>query len=300
LYKAVVGLSFAGGCALPALTFAPLLWSRRHIYFWGAVAGLASCCWVWVKLGAPPSDVIHRYSIASYFTLALFIAGGIGAVALAVSDCYRNKDAGSVLLLVWVLGTLIFASFVNWTVNGRSVLPMIPAIGILLARRVEAVGGLAKSLRMVTLVAPLVLSGAVSFWVSCADAAEANAARTAAQYVRDRFVKPGVHVSFEGHWGFQYYMQALGFEPVDFWEFKVEKNGDLMVIPENNSNASARAVGSELVGSQETFAVPANTGATTMNPVSGAGYYTDVWGPLPYSFGPAPAESYTVLRLKKP
>jgi 4-amino-4-deoxy-L-arabinose transferase-like glycosyltransferase len=288
LYKALAGLSFAGGCALPALTFAPVLWRRRFRVVGAIAAGLASCCWVWV----------HSYSMATHVTLALFIAGGFGAVALAVSDWRRNKDADSALLLAWVLGTLVFASFVNWSVNARSVLPMIPAVGILLARRVEAMGGLAGRLPMAALALPLVLSGAVSLWVACADATEANAARTAARYVRDHFVTSGLQVSFAGHWGFQYYMQALGFKPVDFWEFTVERDGDVVVIPPNNSNVTP--IPSQMVASQETFAVPTNAGATTMSLVSGAGFYSDIWGPLPYAFGPVPSGVYTVVRLKRP
>jgi hypothetical protein len=35
-----------------------------------------------------------------------------------------------------------------------------------------------------------------------------------------------------------------------------------------------------------------------MNGSAGAGYYSDGWGPLPFVFGPAPAEDYLVFRAK--
>jgi 4-amino-4-deoxy-L-arabinose transferase-like glycosyltransferase len=300
LYKALAGLSFVGGCALPALTFAPVLWSRRFVCTAGAVAVLAGGCWGWVRTGGPAALLHYRESPYLRVTLALFIAGGVCALALAFSDWRRSRDADSMLLLLWVLGTFGFASFLNWGVNARSVLPMIPAVAILLARRVQAAGKLAGKLPLAKLAAALAVSGAVSLWVCCADTAQANSARMAAQYVRDRLSRPELTVSFEGHWGFQYYMQAFGFSPVDFWEFSVKKNGDLLVIPDNNSNASVQAVSSRLVASRETFAFPINTGATTIGIVSGAGFYSDLWGPLPYAFGPAPPERYTVLRLQKP
>ena len=44
-------------------------------------------------------------------------------------------------------------------------------------------------------------------------------------------------MSFEGHWGFQYYMQAYHFQPIDFRDFHVG-NGDLVVIPDNSSYAT--------------------------------------------------------------
>jgi hypothetical protein len=78
----------------------------------------------------------------------------------------------------------------------------------------------------------------------------------------------------------------------------VERDGDVVVIPPNNSNVTP--IPSQMVASQETFAVPTNTGATTMSLVSGAGFYSDIWGPLPYAFGPAPSGVYTVVRLKRP
>jgi hypothetical protein len=299
VYKAVVGLSFAGGCALPALTFAPVIWSRRLILLGGAAAGIADLL-VGIGVLGMPSYIAHDHRNVLSLQLALFIAGGVGALALAFSDWRRRRDAGSVLLLLWVLGTLVFASFVNWSVNARSVLPMIPAVGILLARRLEMAGGLAGKLPLAKLVVPLVVSGAVSLWVTWADATLANSARVAAQFVRDRLSTSGVRVSFGGHWGFQYYMQAFGFRPVDFRRFAV-RDGDLVVVPDNNSNIGVQSIPSRLVASQETFAVAhMNTGVMTMSPAWGAGFYSDVWGPLPYAFGPASSDGYTVLRLQIP
>jgi len=188
---------------------------------------------------------------------------------------------------------------VNWTVNARSVLPMIPAVGILLARRVETAGGPAGKPPLAKLVAPLVVSGLVALWVTGADAGLANSARTAAQYVRDRWRTPAVQVRFEGHWGFQYYMQAFGFSPVDSRGFRYA-NGDLLVIPDNNSDSSVQSIPPRVVASRETLAFPMNAGVTTIGAASGAGFYSDRWGPLPYAFGPVPPEGYTVLRLRLP
>ena len=69
--------------------------------------------------------------------LILFIAGGISVLALAIADYRRERDADSLFLLLWVAGTFWFTAYLNWTVNARSILPMVPAVGILLARRLE-------------------------------------------------------------------------------------------------------------------------------------------------------------------
>jgi 4-amino-4-deoxy-L-arabinose transferase-like glycosyltransferase len=298
LYSALEGLSFAGGCALPALTFAAVIWSRRGILLGGAAAAIAG---LFVGMGGSGMApvIAHDHRIALGLQLALFIAGGVGALALAFADWRRNRDPGSVLLLAWVLGTWIFASFVNWTVNARSVLPMVPAVGILLARRLETRGGFAGKLRLAKLVAPLVVSAAVALWVGWADASLANSAREAARYVRDHLSKPGINVSFEGHWGFQYYMQTYHFQPVDYRDFHVG-NGDLVVIPENSSYAAVQSIPANVVASRGVLALPVKARMTTMSGAWGSGFYSADLGPLPYSFGPALTEYYTVLRLHNP
>ena len=297
-YKVLVGLSFAGGCALPALTFAPLIWSRRMILLAAAAAG-GACFLVGIGVIGMPAGPAqdHRHIVSAQ--MALFVAGGIGALALAVSDWRRRGDADSLLLLLWIVGTWLFSWCVNWSVNARSVLPMVPAVGILLARRLELGGAPAGKLQMARLIVPLALSGGVSLWVTWADASQANSSRMAAQYARDRLSTPGSKVSFEGHWGFQYYMQAYGFQPVDFRNFIAAK-GDIIIIPENNTSAAVQTIPAAAVISKETFAFPIKTGATTMDQSGGSGFYSDVWGPMPYAFGPAYSEVYNVLRVRNP
>jgi hypothetical protein len=132
----VVGLSFVGGCVGAGLTFAPLLWPRRWIAVCVLVAALAgvAIAWGWFDPGSPP-PFRSRWGVA--VQAALYVAGGISVLGLAVRDAWERRTADSALLLAWVLGTFVFACFVNWTVNARSVLPLVPAAGILLARRLE-------------------------------------------------------------------------------------------------------------------------------------------------------------------
>jgi hypothetical protein len=152
---------------------------------------------------------------------------------------------------------------------------------------------------MAKLVVPLAVSAAVAFWVTWADANLANSARVAAQHVRDHLSRPGINVNFEGHWGFQYYMQAYRYQTVNFRDFRVG-NGDLVVIPANSSYAEVQSIPANVVASQEAFNLPVKGGMTTMNRDWGSGFYSDAWGPLPYSFGRALFERYTVLRLQIP
>ncbi len=136
LSKAIVGLSFLGGCALTGLTFVPFLWSRKQI-----LVGIALSIIAGLTIGR---GTIHLHGpatsdpwILKILQLIIFIAGGISILALACSDFWKRRDAESLLLASWIFGTFIFAAFLNWTINARSILPLIPAAGILLARRLD-------------------------------------------------------------------------------------------------------------------------------------------------------------------
>src|SRR4029077_10652084 len=69
---------------------------------------------------------------------ALFATIGIGILALAVSDLIQQKTADSLLLSLWVFGTFFFATTMNWSITSRTILPMAPAVVILLIRQFKS------------------------------------------------------------------------------------------------------------------------------------------------------------------
>ena len=292
LAKGLVCLGFIGGCMLPALTFAPVLWSRVVILIGAMLSGCAALVigMDWANAGAL---VAPDHGGLVGLQLALFLAGGGCVLALAAADIWKWRDANSLLLILWVLGTLLFAGFFNWTVNIRSVLPLVPAASIILVRRLEAVGA-SPGYLCARLGVPLLVSGLLSLWVAWADADLANSARRAATLIQERAQsRPGA-VWFQGHWGFQYYMEAFGARPLDTSK-KELRPGDLLVIPENNNNTFA--IPAEVVASQETIEVAMHQGLATMNRNLGAGFYFYRWGPIPFVFGSVPPERYHLLRL---
>jgi hypothetical protein len=298
LTSGLVGLSFLGGCALPILLFSPFLWNRRQWILGGlaaAVAGLAvGMRWLLPLIHDPRQ---HWMSIGVQF--AFYVAGGISVLGLVIADYRKHsskqRDADSVLLALWVLGTFLFAAFVNWTVNARSMLPLIPAAAILLARRLdEDETPVASTWRSsMKLVVPLVLSAVISLSIAWGDMAFANSGRSVATH-RQIQSQTG-SVLFEGHWGFQYYMQLFGARPVEYDKFTFQA-GDVVVIPENTT--STFPIAPQFVAEQQTLQIDPHAHAATM--ALGAGFYSSVWGPLPFSFGRAPAEQYLVVRLQQP
>jgi hypothetical protein len=282
----LLGLSFLGGCTLPTLAFAPILWTRKQLLAAAAVAASAAIAvyFRWIHIA---SDFTPTHPAQVSLQLAFFVLGGIVVLGLAIADLWQHRDADSFFLMLWVAGTFIFATFLNWTVNARSVLPLIPAAGILIARQLESV-----PLSRARVLIPLGVCCFLSLWITWGDAGFADSAREAARLIHDKTAgQPGT-VWFAGHWGFQYYMQQWGAEPY-VQKDNQARPGELLIMPDNNSNLFE--VSHDLV--TQVIELPMHRGVTTSRGGTGAGFYSSVWGPLPFSFGPVPSEGYSFVRL---
>jgi hypothetical protein len=223
------------------------------------------------------------------FEWSLFLLAGLALLALPLLDWKRQPDAESLLLLLWIFGTFLFC-ILNWTINARSILPMAPAIAIVLLRRVETV---AISTKLYWFFIPAVL---LSLLVSLADYQLANSARAAATAIKDKFGNsPARTVWFQGHWGFQYYAQANGFRAFDSMHSQT-RAGDLIVLPANNTNL--KPIPPDSVERVATIEMPVLPWIATMNRGDGAGFYTNIFGPLPFAFGAVPPEKYYIFRFK--
>jgi Dolichyl-phosphate-mannose-protein mannosyltransferase len=296
LANALVDLSFIGGCALPALTFAPFIWPRKKIlavWVLSAVAGFFISTGR-ISLGETlgPSDFYEHWLLVGV-QLTLFIAAGFSVMALAAADTWKRKDADSLLLMLWIFGTFFFTGFVNWTINARSVLPLIPAAGILLARRVDALPTPSIRWRAAMLAMPLALAGAVSLWLTWADTKLADSARTAATLIEQKTRDQPGTVWFTGHWGFQYYMESFGARAVAVND-PPQRPGDYLAVVESNRLFEIRP---EFVTSREVIEIPMRLGITTAQSQLGAGFYSADTGPLPFAIGPIPPERYELIRL---
>jgi len=302
LGKGVVALVFVGGCILPALLYTPLLWSRLQIFVGILVCGFLalSIAAGWLNVGY----LGHHWTLIAA-EAAIYFGGGLSLIALCFRDCRRGFDkirpavwwhcnTDSLFLMMWIFGTVAFAALVNWTINGRSILPAIPAASILLARQLERVRASSDRLLLFKQVTPLVLSGAMSLWIASGDAALANAQRSAATLIYDKIPQNARTVWFEGHWGFHYYMQSLGAKPAHIGD-EIYRAGDIFVIPENNTNILN--IPPSVFGSAILVTIEGGSGVTTSNPELGAGFYASRIGPLPFAIGDVPPEHFYITRI---
>jgi hypothetical protein len=300
--RTVVTLSYMGGGVLPGLLLAPLVWSKKQIELVIVVSGVTAIfvmrglMRLGLTAGSPQAFAARNehWAIIS-IELMLFIAGGISTLALAIADYRRERNPDSLFLLLWVVGTFWFTAYLNWTINARSILPMVPAVGILLARRLEKRSANRTGQFNALVVAGFVACSVVSIWLARADTEAANSARTAAFFVYQK-TAGNSRVWFLGHSGFQYYMQAFGAAPYD-WSHPETNAGDFLVIP--YSKVWPEDVTSQFRGSREDIELPLHSYASTSSPEIGAGFYHSYWSILPYAFGPVPSEKYAIIQLAK-
>ena len=219
----LVGLAFTGGCVASVLFYLPLLWPRQWLL---AVLALASA--LLTPLLALPLVAEGTNDTSRWLQATLFLLGGLAVVALAAADWHKRRDADTWLLFLWTAGTLAFGIGVNWVINGRSLLPLAPAAGILIARRLSTMQNAEcrmqnenQTTRSVFHSAfcnlhsaldyvPLIPAAVVALLVATADYRQADADRAAARQIADACSDPPGKLWFEGHWGFQYYLQQIG------------------------------------------------------------------------------------------
>ena len=297
LTRGWIGLMFAGGCVVSALFFSPLLWPRSVLAL--ALAGGAGLV-VWMSSSGVlwdatfleiPSGWTPPWALASQGTL--FALGGLAILALAASDLARERSPEAWLLFLWVVGTFAFAAFVNWINNGRSNLPLAPAVGILIARRLAR---REEPLATPALLAAGLPAALVALAVAWADAAFANATRDAVARIESEHMQPpGRATIFQGHWGFQWYMEEAGAQA---WEYgPAVPAGVVCVLPQNNVNVWLSSLSPTVFRPLEDLQPPARYVHTMSNHVR-AGFYASNQGRMPYAFGVGRQDRFLVLESK--
>lgn len=238
-------------------------------------------------------DVARNWYLIVQF--ALFVLGGGGLALLAGRDLCRNRDRVALLLVLWLGGTFLFAAVLNWTVSARNILPLAPAAGLLLSRAIQQRRRAGVAVPAVGVAAGLILSLAVGLTVSWADYSWANSVRSTAARIVGSYRDIRGRLWFQGHWGFQYYMEQAGGTAADSARF-VLRRGDLLVTPRVNTNErQVRSTPVYTVQEQRSFQVIPFAWGSTNDPTYGSGFYSSVEGPVPFILGTAAPQGYDVL-----
>ena len=292
---ALLGLAFTGGCILTPLFYSHAIWKR-----WQILSGLATVVSLaFLLIQILPSRLTREISPDRVpfvaVQLAVFAIIGVVVLFLGASDLLRERDGKSLLLFLWLVGTFVFAAFLNWTINARSVFPLAPAVMILLMRRIDFRFGPATGRVEPRLLWPIVPAAIVALLLSYADCWLANSARSAAYIIHEKTKNELGEVWFEGHWGFQYYMENLGAKPLDLKSGMVYA-GDFLVVPNNAPNVTSLSTD---VSVRTVLQTASTSLVTTMDRAAGAGFYASAWGPLPFAVGVTHPERYILLAINR-
>jgi 4-amino-4-deoxy-L-arabinose transferase-like glycosyltransferase len=291
--RALIGLAFLGGGLLTGLLFTPWLWPRRAL--WAGASALLLLAFAVLQLetlGTLRLRDVGATRVIAAAEVACFAGAALHFCALAFVDLYRRRDAGALLLFAWLFGVFAFASFFNWSTNVRSILPAAPAVGVLVARGLERRGPESSPGARAVLALPLVAGALLSLGVSWADLRLAEAARRAAAHLSSKYAKADAALWFQGAWGFQWYMEAHGAKRIDY-DSSVLLPGDVVIVPEYNTQV--QSMSPRAVVQLETADFPTLPWLASLSHPVGAGFYTDVYGPLPYGLGAIPPKRYFVF-----
>jgi 4-amino-4-deoxy-L-arabinose transferase-like glycosyltransferase/tetratricopeptide (TPR) repeat protein len=294
LERCIVGISFVGGCFLPLLLFIPYLWSAKRIIT--GLCLLLPCLLVFPRLGkysllwnvdGTPDWLLFVQSV-------LFLIGGVHVLLLAASDVWSHRSPSSLLLLLWTFGIFTFAAGLNWSINGRSILPMLPAVAILIVRRLDRQFACATVQRRWWPLWPVLPGIAISLGLARADVDLAKTGRLAAAELFARYRTTENKLWFEGHWGFQYYMEQRGAKALER-DFALPKKGDIVVVPSEAVNTFD--LSTDLVRLLDTLEYRPNTFCSTMSLSAGAGFYAATAGPFPFSLGRIDPERFYIFQV---
>lgn len=285
LMRFPIALAFTGGCFAPVIIAAALGQRRDRIV---AAMFILLALLALVTMGRLGNRLIHPddgIRVSFLVQSTVWIASGALLLYIATVTLVKNRDPVTLLLALWIGGIFVFTAWINWTINGRTLLLMTPAVGILSARHFDFDP---KSRRF---AAAAMLSAALALFVTWGDYTLARNQRDLAEELVDH-----APTRFQGHWGFQYYAEAAGLKHFDR-ETGIRPD-DIIAILENSP--SIFQLPQEIARKHETIERGGEGILNTMHRETGAGFYSHFWGPLPFHFGPTPPERVTLYTVQAP
>lgn len=301
---------FTGGCAAACVAMLPLIFRRWiTILVLLSIAGLsvaAAVCFLppdgWIQNSDPKnSDASNLSASLAFYAQSMFwMVAGLSLCALFIIRLIRQRrqffSNGEAFLFAWMAGIFVFAGFINWCINARVILPMLPPVCILTVRALDSIQVLP---RLRTRFA-LGLAAVLAITVARADYNLASTIRTGADesagVARAAQNAAGVEKSplwFVGHWGFQYYMEALGGRAVDDLAPKWHP-GDIVIFPAESYGGTPG--GSGFLHIRRLEIGPSRWVATTQVHL-GAAFYCSYGYGLPFVFASIPPEAVDILRV---
>jgi hypothetical protein len=266
------------GLAVPFVL--PWMWVRwRHVVARpGLLAGSLAAAAVLVHLARPAG--------ASWMLVPL-VGASLAAFSDVLLEAVHHRDGTQLTLGLWLLLALPAAVYIH--LPAKYLLPSIPAAAILVARHLRS----APASRA-ALVVTASLSALLGVAILRADATFAGLGRDAARDLIAPEVSRGRRVWYVGHWGFQWYAEQAGGRSFPN-EPALLREGDL-VVSCRNCEPLFDVGGIEGVKPIRELLHAAPTGRVMDKP-SGAGFFSNSWGFLPWTFGDGLLDAFDVYEV---
>ena len=277
-------LSFMGGGLIVAIFIVPFLFRLKGwLYCAVGIVGLIITGYL--------LNVDNKANLGISIQQATFIITAAVLFVITISDVAKNRDGKSILLALWILGTFVFASMINWSVSERNMLPMAPAVGLIISRRLAHPSAHHRRLDQSGFAVAFMLALSLSFLVTLADYRWAREMVKTVQQIHSYSSGTGQRLWFQGHWGFQYYMEQNGGTHLDFTASKVQA-GEWFVSPSFGSNIESLSADIlEVTGEIPTTPL---SWLSVLSIPTGAGFYSNEFGHLPYVFTRVQPEKYII------
>jgi len=219
----------------------------------------------------------------------------LAAVAAAVlvdvaRDAWRSRDPDRIALVLWLLAALPVSVYVHLPAKYLTI--SVPAMALLVVLDVRTRSAL---LRRSVLAAWIVGGSALGLLILQADARLAAVGRLAAERLVAPWVAAGRTVWYSGSWGFHWYAEAAGARPLGA-NPDGPRPGDYLVY----SSYRAAAVGEDHYGRLIDNVVDSGPCGRVMDRGAGAGFFTEGYGYLPWSWGTGEVDHYELWRLARP
>jgi len=248
---------------------------------------------------------VQKFGIGSAILFFVLMVNGIILLSRVLATWFnpqRLKNPDTLFLLVWLSFALAFVIKGTHFNAMRFVIIFLPPLILLMFH----LGKETKRFNQFAFM-NLGLTLLLALSISVADTQFANLYRDASKkLVQEIRTLESINASsnnigriwFFTHWGFQYYMDAQGGRNFNFENAHELKKGDWVI---NTKNAHQNFFPSQInkfLRKEKEITINGAWPIKTMNRSLGAGWYSDIWGPLPFAINQTtPLEVFTIFQV---
>lgn len=211
-------------------------------------------------------------------------------------DNANVKQKEDLFLLTLLIIPFLSQIILNLFASVRSLLIIFPILIVMAFRKME-LSNLYKPVgikKLLIIGITLTLFSGIA--VSIADWQYANCYRETAGIVK-KYRQPHNRIFFSGEWGFRYYMEKNGYKYL-LTNDNSAQLGDIVIIPSIPCPSPLHPDLLARLKIIDTIIYNSKFPIRVMNGEAHAGFYSDGWGLLPYSFSTVPLETFKIYQVE--